>query len=136
MGFPDGAREWRKSEMTPTLLERGAVAAAVEAPAAPAAAATSGASHRELFVVATHKVRDRSGGAPNQWLPYGVEHAWEPGTRRTLCGEWTTGWTVFWDRHFSARPAAACPACVEATLPEASRRRLDHFGSGREATSA
>ena len=83
--------------------------------------------HTELFVVATHKVRDRSSGAPNQWLPYGVEHAWAPGTRRTLCGEWTTGWTVFWDRHFSARPAAACPACVEATLPEASRQRLDHF---------
>jgi hypothetical protein len=83
---------------------------------------------RELFVVATHKVRDRSGGTPNQWLPYGTEHAWEPGTRRTLCGEWITGWTVFWDRHFSARPSAACAACVEATLPEDSRRRLDHFG--------
>lgn len=88
---------------------------------------TSHQSRRELFVVAVHKVRDRSGGAPNCWLPYGTEHAWEPGTRRTLCGEWTTGWTVFWDRHFSARPAAVCGACVEATLPEASRSRLDRL---------
>jgi len=76
-----------------------------------------------LYVVATHKVRDR--GNEHDWVPYGVQHAWEPGTRRTLCGEWTTGWTVFWDRTFSARPSAACPGCVEATLPEESRRRLD-----------
>jgi len=88
-------------------------------------------AQRDLFVVATHKVRDRSGGAPNQWLPSGTEHAWEPGTRRTLCGEWITGWTVFWDRHFTARPTAACAACVEETLPEASRRRLDHFDGDR-----
>ncbi len=80
-----------------------------------------------LFVVATHKVRDRSAGAPNTWLPYGTEHAWRPGTRRTLCEEWISGWTVFWDRRFSARPAAACPRCVEATLPEESRRRLDRL---------
>jgi hypothetical protein len=110
--------------MRPTLtLECGA--------AATTTTSRSGASPRtpgrELFVVATHKVRDRSGGAPNQWLPYGTEHAWQPGTRRTLCGEWITGWTVFWDRHFSARPSAACAACIEATLPEASRRRLDQF---------
>jgi hypothetical protein len=78
-----------------------------------------------LFVIAMHKVRDRSASAPNQWIPYGTEHAWTPGTRRTLCGEWTSGWTVFWDRPFSARPASACAGCVEATLPEASRRRLD-----------
>ena len=113
MVFPGGVREWRKIEMTTIdSLERAATAV----------------PRRELFVVATHQVRDRSGGAPNQWLPYGAEHAWEPGTRRTLCGEWINGWTVFWERHFSARPAAACTACVEATLPEDSRRRLDHFG--------
>jgi hypothetical protein len=86
-------------------------------------------SERELFVVATHKVRGRSGAASNEWLPYGTEHAWEPGTRRTLCGEWINGWMVFWDRRFSARPATACAGCIEATLPEASRRRLDHFAS-------
>jgi len=80
-----------------------------------------------LFVVATHKVRDRAAAAPNAWLPYGTEHAWRPGTRRTLCGEWIYEWTVFWDRRFSARPAAACPRCVEATLPEESRRRLDRL---------
>ncbi len=90
---------------------------------APAAAVAG----QELFVVATHKVRDRASGSPSRWVPYGSEHAWLPGTRRTLCGEWTGGWTVFWDRHFSARPAAACPGCVEATLPEASRRRLDRI---------
>jgi hypothetical protein len=117
--------------MTPTLaLERGA-ATATEAK-------TPGGTTRQLqcqlFVVATHKVRDRSGGAPNRWLPYGTEHAWRPGTRRTLCGEWINGWTVFWDRPFSARPQAACPVCVEATLPEASRSRLDHFESGRVGT--
>jgi len=85
-------------------------------------------SHRtELFVVSTHKVRDRSASAPSQWVPYGTEHAWQPGTRRTLCGEFTSGWTVFWERRFSARPAAACPACVEMTLPESSRKRLDHI---------
>jgi hypothetical protein len=81
----------------------------------------------DLYVVATHKVRDRSAGAPHSWLPYGTEHAWRPGTRRTLCGEWISGWTVFWERRFSARPAAACPRCVEQTLPEESRRRLDRM---------
>ena len=79
----------------------------------------------DLYVVATHKVRDRSAGARHTWLPYGTEHAWSPGTRRTLCGEWISGWTVFWERRFSARPAASCPRCVEETLPEESRRRLD-----------
>ena len=59
----------------------------------------------DLYVVATHKVRDRSAGAPHMWQPYGTEHAWRPGTRRTLCGEWISGWTVFWERRFSARPA-------------------------------
>jgi hypothetical protein len=114
--------------MTPILtLERGA------AGTTSGRDARSRGPQRELFVVATHKVRDRSAGVPNQWLPYGTEHAWEPGTRRTLCGEWTTGWTVFWDRHFSARPAAVCGACVEATLPEASRRRLDHLDGSRHA---
>jgi hypothetical protein len=93
---------------------------------------TSRTASEELFVVATHKVRDRStGAAPNTWLPYGAQHAWRPGSRQTLCGEWMNGWTVFWERHFSARPAAACPACVEATLPEASRRRLDHIERSR-----
>jgi hypothetical protein len=86
----------------------------------------------EIFVVSTHKVRDRAGGVPYRWLPYGVEHAWEPGTRRTLCGEWTCGWTVFWDRPFSTRRATACPACVEATLPAESRRRLDPVGRRKE----
>jgi hypothetical protein len=78
-----------------------------------------------LFVISTHKVRDRAAGTPNAWLPYGTQHAWTPGTRRTLCGQWTSGWTVFWERPFSARPATACPACIEATLPEAARLRLD-----------
>ena len=77
-----------------------------------------------LFVVSTHKVRDRES---HDWVPYGVQHGWRAGTRRTLCGEWTAGWTVFWDHAFSARPATACPGCVEATLPEASRRRLDRL---------
>jgi hypothetical protein len=77
----------------------------------------------DLLVVSTHKVRNR--GADHDWVPYGTQHAWRPGTRRTLCGEWTSGWTVFWDRPFSVRPGAVCPACVEATLPEQSRRRLD-----------
>lgn len=98
--------------MTPTLT----LTAAPDAARAP-----------ELFVVATHKVRDRAAGAPNQWVPYGVEHAWQPGTRHTLCGEFMTGWTVFWERQFSARPTTACPACIEMTLPEASRRRLDRL---------
>ncbi len=88
-----------------------------------ATATTPGGS--ALFVVSTHKVRDRAAG--HDWVPYGVQHGWRAGTRRTLCGEWTAGWTVFWDRSFSARPAAACPACVEATLPEESRRRLDRL---------
>jgi hypothetical protein len=78
-----------------------------------------------LYVIATHKVRDRDGRPPHNWVPYGVEHAWQPGSRKTLCGEWTSGWTVFWDRRFSATPATACPGCVEASLPDASRRRLD-----------
>jgi hypothetical protein len=92
----------------------------------------SRSGHDDLFVVATHKVRDRrAGAAASTWLPYGVEHAWRPGSRQTLCGEWMSGWTVFWERHFSARPAAACPACVEATLPEASRRRLDPIDRAR-----
>jgi hypothetical protein len=85
-------------------------------------------AHEDLFVVATHKVRDRTPGAgPSTWLPYGTQHAWRPGSRRTLCGEWMSGWTVFWERQFSARPTAACAACVEATLPEDSRCRLDRI---------
>lgn len=83
----------------------------------------------DLFVVSVHKVRDRSGETPSGWLPYGVSHAWAPGTRRTLCGEWTNGWTVFWDRSFAAGPPATCPHCVEATLPEDSRRKLDPVAS-------
>jgi hypothetical protein len=79
----------------------------------------------ELYVISTHKVRDRSGKPPYSWVPYGVEHAWQPGTHRTLCGEWTSGWTVFWERRFSATPSSACHACVEASLPELSRLRLD-----------
>jgi hypothetical protein len=80
---------------------------------------------QQLFVIATHKVRARDGKPPFRWVPYGVEHAWPPGARRTLCGEWTSGWTVFWERKFSAGPSTACPACIEASLPDASRRRLD-----------
>ncbi len=79
-----------------------------------------------LYVVSTHKVRGR--GPERDWVPYGPQHAWRPGTRRTLCGEWTSGWTVFWDRAFSDRATGTCPACVEATLPEESRRRLDPVG--------
>ncbi len=79
----------------------------------------------QLFVISTHKVRDRKGTPPYRWIPYGDEHAWEPGARRTLCGQWTSGWTVFWERRFSATPATACSACVEASLPAESRRRLD-----------
>lgn len=81
----------------------------------------------QLFVISTHKVRDKSGTPPFAWVPYGVEHAWQPGARRTLCGQWTSGWTVFWEKKFSATPSTACPACVEASLPENSRRRLDSF---------
>jgi hypothetical protein len=79
----------------------------------------------QLYVTATHKVRDQSGKPPFDWVPYGVQHAWRAGSRRTLCGEWTSGWTVFWDRSFAPTKHEACPACVEASLPEASRRRLD-----------
>jgi hypothetical protein len=78
-----------------------------------------------LYVISTHKVRDRSGTPPLPWVPYGVEHAWQPGAHRTLCGQWTSGWTVFWERRFSAAPAAACQGCIEASLPDESRRRLD-----------
>ncbi len=85
------------------------------------------ATREELFVVSTHKVRDDASSGPGHWVPYGTEHAWRPGTRRTLCGEFTGGWTVFWERHFSARTPAACAACIEMTLPEASRRRLDRI---------
>ena len=99
--------------------------------ASPTLVRTSGTAHRvapgnvELYVTATHKVRDRNGRPPFRWVPYGVEHAWRPGSRKTLCGQWTNGWTVFWERRFSATPATACPDCIEASLPDASRRRLD-----------
>ena len=92
-----------------------------------AGVASGEAGRKELFVAATHKVRDRDSGVPYSWLPYGTQHAWTPGNRQTLCGQFIAGWTVFWERPFSARPAAACPACVEATLPEESRRRLDRL---------
>ena len=77
------------------------------------------------YVISTHKVRDRTGTPPFRWVPYGLEHGWLPGTHRTLCGQWTAGWTVFWERRFSAGPSTACPACIEASLPAASRRKLD-----------
>ena len=88
---------------------------------------TAGGCAAGLFVITEHKVRDRSPGGAHDWVPYGAQHAWRPGERRALCGEWTAGWTVFWERPFSARRPSACPGCVEATLPEASRRRLDSF---------
>lgn len=94
---------------------------------------SQGSGHDALFVVATHKVRDPVVAGPGHWVPYGTEHAWRPGTRVTLCGEFTNGWTVFWERRFSARTSAACPACVEMTLPEASRQRLDRI-ERREAS--
>jgi hypothetical protein len=78
-----------------------------------------------LYVISTHKVRDRSGTPPYRWMPYGLEHAWQPGAHRTLCGQWTSGWTVFWERRFSANPPSACQECIEASLPVESRRRLD-----------
>jgi hypothetical protein len=89
---------------------------------------TDGAGHAtdtQLYVISTHKVRARDGKPPFRWVPYGVEHAWQPGSRRTLCGQWTSGWTVFWERPFSATPTTACQECIEASLPAASRRRLD-----------
>jgi hypothetical protein len=96
-------------------------------PATPLVPYARSRSHPEtvLYVIATHRVRDRSGTPPHRWVPYGQEHAWRAGERRTLCGEWTYGWTVFWDRQFSAGPASACPGCIEASLPEESRSRLD-----------
>jgi len=110
--------------MTPTLTITKPVTPGASRPAGPALSRVGPAVR---LVVSTHKVRDRSTPASSEWLPYGTQHAWEPGTRTTLCGEFTNGWTVFWERTFSARPAAACPACVEMTLPEASRRRLDRI---------
>jgi hypothetical protein len=100
--------------LQPTFARSAGVSRAAESPA-----------DTQLFVISTHKVRDRSGKPPYRWVPYGVEHAWQPGARRTLCGQWTSGWTVFWERRFSASPATACPDCVEASLPAESRRRLD-----------
>jgi hypothetical protein len=111
------------STLSPTLAR---------APGAP----THGAERpldQQLFVISTHKVRDRTGTPPFGWVPYGVEHAWQPGARRTLCGQWTSGWTVFWDRKFTATPSTACPACVEASLPAASRRRLDPLPPAQSA---
>lgn len=105
--------------MTPTLAPAGPRPTAVAAPHR-APSPTEG-----LYVVATHKVRDRAAGLPMRWLPYGAEHAWRAGTRQTLCGQFTVGWTVFWERPFSPTGAAACPDCIEASLPEESRRRLD-----------
>lgn len=92
---------------------------------AAAAAPARTKARQEFFVVTMHKVRDRVGSVPHSWIPYGVQHAWAPGTRKTLCGEWISGWTVFWELPFSARLAESCPACIEATLPDESRRRLD-----------
>ncbi|MFN8077620.1 MAG: hypothetical protein U0Q15_19660 [Kineosporiaceae bacterium] len=82
----------------------------------------------EAYVVSTHKVRDRAAGLPLVWQPYGVQHAWLPGSRRTLCGQVMTGWTVFWERRFAPNLAAACPDCAEASLPATSRSRLDPRG--------
>ncbi len=102
---------------SPTLTASATAASASRSPGGPALA--------DLVVVTTHKVRDRSAGVPMCWLPYGTEHAWRPGMRQSLCGEWTSGWTVFWERAFAAAAPASCPDCVEASLPEESRRRLD-----------
>jgi hypothetical protein len=95
----------------------------VRSPDAPARGAEAIAD--TLYVISTHKVRDRSGTPPYRWVPYGLEHAWQPGAHRTLCGQWTSGWTVFWERRFSANPPSACQECIEASLPVESRRRLD-----------
>jgi hypothetical protein len=91
--------------------------------AVPAQAAPTG-SELPLFVVATHKVRERTGPPPRAWVPYGVQHAWRAGTRRTLCGVWIAGWDVFWDRRFATTSTSSCRACIEASLPESARSRL------------
>jgi hypothetical protein len=90
-----------------------------------AGGATNRSRAGETFVVSTHKVRNADSCAAFAWLPYGTQHAWRAGTRRTLCGEVMAGWTVFWERSFTARETTACAGCVEMTLPEESRRRLD-----------
>lgn len=96
----------------------------------PSPRSESGPSGLPLFVVATHKVRERSGPPPRAWVPYGVEHAWRAGTRRTLCGEWIAGWDVFWDRRFASTASASCRACIEASLPAESRHRLAPLATG------
>ena len=93
-------------------------------PAARPAPAPRAAATNQLFVVSTHKVRERTGTPPLRWVPYGTEHAWSPGSRKTLCGEWISGWTVFWELSFSPQHAESCRACIEASLPAESRRRL------------
>jgi hypothetical protein len=83
------------------------------------------ASAAGTVVVSSHKVRDADPAARYAWLPYGTQHGWRPGTRRTLCGELMTGWEVFWERRFTGREGTACAGCVEMSLPEVARRRLD-----------
>jgi hypothetical protein len=83
----------------------------------------AGGATTQLLVASQHKVRDRRD--QRSWLPYGTQHAWSPGERHTLCGQWINGWTVFWDRSFDARQHPVCPRCIEATLPARSRERLD-----------
>lgn len=90
---------------------------------------TSEAERHEIYVVATHKTRDRSAAGPQGWVPYGTRHAWEPGRRVTLCGKFIAGWTVFWDRSFSARDHEVCDECVEASLPAEARARLAPRGA-------
>jgi len=93
-------------------------------PAARPAPAPRAAATNQLFVVSTHKVRERTGTPPLRWVPYGIEHAWRPGSRKTLCGEWISGWTVFWELPFAPQHTESCRACIEASLPAESRRRL------------
>lgn len=118
---------------SPASVLTASPAAAAPAPAVPTVPASTvpASTDRtsiatvEAYVVSTHKVRDRAAGVPLVWQPYGLQHAWLPGNRRTLCGQVMTGWTVFWERRFSPSLATACPDCVEASLPATSRSRLD-----------
>ena len=112
----------RSTVRTPTRVP--APSRPVDAASLPVPPTSAAPAADTLYVVATHKVRERTGPAPRGWVPYGVQHAWRAGTRRTLCGEWTAGWDVFWDRRFATTSASSCRACIEASLPEEARHRL------------
>jgi len=77
-----------------------------------------------FYVRSPHKV-----GAFGDERPYGMQHARQPGSAFTECGERALTWPLFWDRPFQPRLECVCRACINSVLQQ-------EFGTLRRSEEA